>query len=494
MSAYSLDAARYEEEKARHIARFSDIMGRLDFALNEEEGLSGLPTDERIRRVKEGNADNGISRLCFDYGRYLLVSSSVCGQLPANLQGKWNDSLTPPWNCDYHFDINLQMNYWMAEPAGMPECAEALIRYVRSFLDSGREAAKRLYGCRGIFLPIQTDAWGISTPESYGWAVWIGAAPWIARHLWDHYRYSGDTAYLKNEAYEFFAAVAEFYEDYLQKDENGVYQILPSQSPENSVAEVGCFPVLIGQSSAMDVQLCFDALTYAIRSAEILGVDGDKAARWKELRDNLPPFAIGSDGRLMEWNREYTEREPGHRHLSHLYGLYPSDLFTPDTRPAQYEAGIRSLRYRLSHGGGHTGWSRAWVSCLAARLGDREGFYEHYSALIKDFATVSLLDLHPPRIFQIDGNLGAVAAGIEAVVSYYDDTAHLLRGVPAQWASGHLNGVKIPGGHTVNVSWENGRLSSLSVVMGFEPEARLEWQGKTFTAKGQPGETAEFAV
>ena len=288
--------------------------------------------------------------------------------------------------------------------------------------------------------------------------------------------------------------MAEFYEDYLQKDENGVYQILPSQSPENSVAEVGCFPVLIGQSSAMDVQLCFDALTYAIRSAEILGVDGDKAARWKELRDNLPPFAIGSDGRLMEWNREYTEREPGHRHLSHLYGLYPSDLFTPDTRPAQYEAGIRSLRYRLSHGGGHTGWSRAWVSCLAARLGDREGFYEHYSALIKDFATVSLLDLHPPRIFQIDGNLGAVAAGIEAVVSYYDDTAHLLRGVPAQWASGHLNGVKIPGGHTVNVSWENGRLSSLSVVMGFEPEARLEWQGKTFTAKGQPGETAEFAV
>ncbi|HIQ59202.1 MAG TPA: glycoside hydrolase N-terminal domain-containing protein [Candidatus Merdivicinus intestinavium] len=494
LSAYSLDAARYEEEKARHIARFSDIMGRLDFALNEEEGLSGLPTDERIRRVKEGNADNGISRLYFDYGRYLLVSSSVCGQLPANLQGKWNDSLTPPWNCDYHFDINLQMNYWMAEPAGMPECAEALIRYVRSFLDSGREAAKRLYGCRGIFLPIQTDAWGISTPESYGWAVWIGAAPWIARHLWDHYRYSGDTAYLKNEAYEFFAAVAEFYEDYLQKDENGVYQILPSQSPENSVAEVGCFPVLIGQSSAMDVQLCFDALTYAIRSAEILGVDGDKAARWKELRDNLPPFAIGSDGRLMEWNREYTEREPGHRHLSHLYGLYPSDLFTPDTRPAQYEAGIRSLRYRLSHGGGHTGWSRAWVSCLAARLGDREGFYEHYSALIKDFATVSLLDLHPPRIFQIDGNLGAVAAGIEAVVSYYDDTAHLLRGVPAQWASGHLNGVKIPGGHTVNVSWENGRLSSLSVVMGFEPEARLEWQGKTFTAKGQPGETAEFAV
>lgn len=494
LSAYHFDTLQYQQVKLRHMDRFSDIMGRLDFALEENENLSSLPTDERIRRVKEGEIDNGISRLYFDFGRYLLVSSSICGDLPANLQGKWNDSLTPEWNSDYHFDINLQMNYWMAEPAGMPECAGALIRYVRSFLDSGREAAKKLYGCRGVYLPIQTDAWGISTPESYGWAAWIGAAPWIARHLWDHYRYSGDQVYLKNEAYEFFTAVAEFYEDYLQKDENGVYQILPSQSPENAISEVGCFPVLIDQSAAMDVQLCYDALTYAIRSAEILGVDTERVSRWKELRDNLPPFAIGSDGRLMEWQKEYTEREPGHRHLSHLYGIYPSDLFTPNTRPEQYKAGIRSLQYRLSHGGGHTGWSRAWVSCLSARLGNKEEFYQHYTALIKDFATVSLLDLHPPRIFQIDGNLGAVAAGIEAVVSYYDGTAHLLRGIPAEWKSGHLNGVKIPGGHTINVSWTNGRLSSLSVVMGFEPQAELEWEKKIFVAKGKSGETVVFDV
>ena len=494
LMAYDLDAARYEQAKARHAGRFSDIMGRLDFALEEDERLSALPTDERIRRVKDGEKDNGISQLYFDFGRYLLISSSICGELPANLQGKWNDSLTPPWNCDYHFDINLQMNYWMAEPAGMPECARALIRYVRSFLPSGREAAERLYGCRGVYLPIQTDAWGVSTPEAYGWAAWIGAAPWIARHLWDHYRYSGDTEYLKNEAYEFFTAVAEFYEDYLQKDESGVYQILPSQSPENAIPEIGCFPVLIDQSSAMDVQLCCDALGYAIRSAEILGVDAEKAARWRELRDHLPPFAIGSDGRLMEWQKEYTEREPGHRHLSHLYGLYPSDLFTPNTRPEQYKAGIRSLQYRLSHGGGHTGWSRAWVSCLAARLGNREEFYQHYTALIRDFATVSLLDLHPPRIFQIDGNLGAVAAGIEAVVSCYDDTAHLLRGIPAEWGTGHLNGVKIPGGHTLSISWEDGRLAHLSVVMGFAPEAKLEWEGTAFTVQGKPGETVSVTL
>lgn len=479
----------YESVRAAHCKRFGELMGRLDFYLPEQETLAALPTDERIRRVKEGGVDNGISRLYFDYGRYLLLSSSICGQLPANLQGKWNESLTPPWNCDYHFDINLQMNYWMAEPAAMPECAEALICYARSFLPSGREAARKLYGCRGVVLPIQSDAWGISSPESCGWAVWIGAAPWIARHLWDHYLYSGDVDYLRSEAYEFLSAVAEFYEDYLQKDENGVYQILPSQSPENSTADVGNYPVLLDQSCAMDVQLCFDALGYAIQAAEILGLDADRAARWRELRQQLPPFAIGADGRLMEWQKAYPEREPGHRHLSHLYGLYPSSLFTPDTRPEQYHAAARSLEYRLSHGGGHTGWSRAWVACISARLGNHRDFYQHYTALIKDFATVSLLDLHPPRIFQIDGNLGAVAAVLEAAVSYYDGAAHLLRGIPQEWSCGHLNGVRIPGGHTVQVSWENGAITALSVRMGFAPQAKLEWKGRQFLAEGCPNET-----
>lgn len=478
----------FEQIKAAHEAHFRELMGRVEICLEEDDALGTLPTDERIRRVKAGAVDNGISQLYLDYGRYLLISSSVCGELPANLQGKWNDSLTPPWESDYHMDINLEMNYWMAEPSDMPECVNALVRYARSFLESGRKAAKNLYGCRGIFLPIQTDAWGNSTPESYGWAVWIGAAPWIARHLWEHYRYSGDKEYLKNQAYEFFTEVAAFYEDYLQKDENGIYQILPSQSPENPIVGVN-YPVPIVKSTAMDVQLCYDALGYAISSAEILGVDEEKAALWREMRDHLPPFAIGSDGRLMEWSRNYEEREPGHRHLSHLYGLYPSDLFTPDTRPEQYDAAIRSLRYRLSHGGGHTGWSRAWVSCISARLGDKEGFYEHFTALIKDFATVSLLDLHPPRIFQIDGNLGAVAAVIEAMVSFYDGTAHLLRGLPEQWKNGRLKGIKLPGGHKVNMAWADGALTHLSVTIGYEAEARLEWQGQNYTAKGQPGET-----
>lgn len=488
LTSHTHDLSNWESVREAHIAKFSRLMERVDFCLKDDNCNENLLTEERIHNVKNGMTDNGISQLYFNFGRYLLISSSICGQLPANLQGKWNDSLTPPWNCDYHFDINLQMNYWMAEPAGMTECMDAFIRYVRSFIPSGKEAARNMFDCRGIFLPLQSDAWGNATPESYGWAVWIGSAPWIARHLWDHYRYTGNVTYLKEQAYEFFKLVAEFYEDYLQKDEQGVYQILPSQSPENPIEAIGHFPVLIDQSTAMDVQLCYDSLGYAIQTAEILGVDTEQAEKWKEMRSNLPPFAIGSDGRLMEWQKEYPEKEPGHRHWSHLYGMYPSDLFTPNTRPEQYQAGLRSMQYRLSHGGGHTGWSRAWTSCLAARTGDKQGFYQHYTALIQDFATVSLLDLHPPRIFQIDGNLGAVAAVIESVVSYYDDTAHLLNGLPDEWSDGHLNGIRIPGGHILDVSWKNGKLEKVMVTIGFSGKAVLAWDGVSHTISGKPGE------
>ncbi len=491
MNAYR-NAMNFSDAKTSHGKRFRKWMDRirLELAPNGPE-LDALTTDERIQRVKEGGTDNGICQLYFDFGRYLLLSSSICGELPANLQGKWNDLLAPPWECDYHFDINLEMNYWMAEPAALPECAEALIRYVKSFMESGREAAERLYGCRGICLPLQTDAWGVSTPEAYGWAVWIGAAPWIARHLWDHWRYGGDQAYLK-EAYPFFAGVAEFYEDYLVRDQNGTYQILPSQSPENFIPGLDEFPVLLGKSSAMDVQLCYDALGYAIGAAEALGIDADRAALWKTLREHLPPFAIGSDGRLLEWDRELPEGEPGHRHLSHLYGLYPSDLFTPETRPQQYQAAIQSLRFRLSHGGGHTGWSRAWVACLEARLGNAQEFYEHFTALIKDFATVSLLDLHPPRIFQIDGNLGAVAAGIEAIVGFYDGKAHLLPALPEQWANGSLRGVRIPGGHTLSMRWEEGKLVELEAAVGFDNTMTLVYGGTEHVISGKPGDVVRI--
>ena len=483
-------AGDFEKSLAAHGKRFREWMDRLSLNLTTDPALEALPTEERVRLVREGGVDNGLCLLYFDFGRYLLLSSSICGELPANLQGKWNDLMAPPWQCDYHFDINLEMNYWMAEPAGLPECSEALTRYVLSFLDSGREAAERLYGCGGIYLPLQSDAWGRSTPESYGWGVWIGAAPWIARQLWDHWRYTGDRAYLER-VYPFFSGVAEFYGDYLVRDGNGTYQILPSQSPENFITGLE-FPVLLGQSSAMDVQLCYDALTYAIEAAEILGKDAPYRDLWRTIRDHLPSFSIGPDGRLLEWDRELPEGEPGHRHLSHLYGLYPSDLFTPETRPEQYQAAVRSLGFRLSHGGGHTGWSRAWVACLRARTGDSQGFYEHFTALIKEFATATLLDLHPPRIFQIDGNLGAVAAALEAVAGFYDGKAHLLPALPREWAEGSVEGLRLPGGHRLSMAWKDGRLTSAEVVLGFSGHLTAVYAETEQTVTGAPGEKVQL--
>ena len=470
LGRYGVSFAEYGRIRERHTARFAGLMNAVGFSLGDDGAEDGgMTTGERLTRFKGGAEDNGMAVLYFNYGRYLMASSSVCAELPANLQGKWNNMTAPPWDCDYHFDINLQMNYWMAEPCGMTECAGALLKYLERFIVSGREAAEKLYGCRGIYIPLMSDAWAGATPESFGWAAWIGAAPWFCRHFWDRYRYSGDVEYLRGKGYWFIKAVAEFYEDYLAEDGDGIYQILPSQSPESAFDEAGKFmPVGICVSSAMDVQLCYDTLTFAAEAAGILGVDADRAEKWRLIRSKLPEFKTGADGRLLEWGCELTESEPGHRHLSHLYGVFPSELFTEETRKPQYGAARKSLEHRLAAGGGHTGWSRAWVACLQARFADREGFYEHYSALIRDFTTVTLLDLHPPGIFQIDGNLGGVAAVIEAIISYTDGKVHLLRALPKEWPSGELRGIKVPGGHTVSCAWRDGALIELDVKMGFE--------------------------
>lgn len=477
LERYPLPAGAYDAEVlfGRQEERFSGMMKRTSVDVSAPE--VPLPTDERIRRMRRGGKDNGLLLLYYHYGKYLLMCSSVCGELPANLQGKWNDLIQPPWDCDYHFDINLEMNYWAAEQNDMGECAEALLQLCERFVPHARKAARDLYGCRGIYFPLQADCWGRSTPESYGWAVWIGAAAWIAQHFWMHYRYSNDRAFLRERAYPFFREVAEFYEDYLVLDGKGEYRILPSQSPENRFEGTGDFPVSIGISAAMDVQLCFDVLGYAIESAQLLGEDPQRREKWKEIRAHLPGFQIGSDGRLLEWDREMEEAEPGHRHFSHLYGLYPSDIFNPETRPAQYEAAKKSLEFRLGQGGGHTGWSRAWSACLQARCGNGEAFYEHYAALVKDFATDSLLDLCGD-IFQIDGNLGAVAAVNEALFGCWNGKVRLLQALPEEWrAEGRVKNVKIMGGHTLSFAWKDGEVTELSLQKVTEEPVVLVYDG-----------------
>ena len=345
------------------------------------------------------------------------------------------------------------MCYWFAETLGMQHAANTLFNLIERYAPYGKEVAKRLYGCRGVNMAIQTDVWGRVTPEAMGWAVWIGAAPWLGQHMFQHWRYTKDMDFLRERCYPFLKEAAAFYEDYLV-EKGGELWIVPSQSPENRFEGTGDWPVSIGYNSAMDIELALELMHSAAECAEILGVDADKIGLWRSIAARLPKLGIDSAGRLNEWDTERVEMEPGHRHLSHLYGLYPSQLFEPDSR--EWKAAERSLDERLRHGGGHTGWSRSWVACMMARLGRGEEAWHHFMELIGEFATVSLLDLHPPRIFQIDGNMGGTACVCEMLLQSRRGKLLMLPALPAAWKTGSVKNFRAQDGVTVSFAWEDG--------------------------------------
>ena len=481
----------WEELVATHVAEHSRHFGSISLHLPLAE--PDLPTDERIRRLRGGEPDPALVLLYADYGRYLLVSSSANAQLPANLQGKWNEDIQAAWDADYHHDINLQMEYWLAEPTGMQKYTDALFQHMERMVPHGRKAAADLYGCRGVWFPIQTDPWGRCTPESYGWAVWIGAAPWLAQHMWWHYEYGLDEQFLRTRAYPFLKEVAAFYEDYLIEDDNGTLQLVPSQSPENRFTTSGTrFPVSICVSATMDLQLLWDTLTHAIRAAEILEVDADKRALWQDMLDRVPPMKIGSKGQLLEWNEEVEEVEPGHRHLSHLFGLFPGEQIGPERTPDLFQAAMRSLDIRLANFGGHTGWSRAWTACLFARAGEGDKAYEHVEHLITDFATDSLLDLHPPRVFQIDGNLGGAAAVVEMLLQSYHGEIHLLPALPGAWPEGTVSGLRARGGFTVDMTWADGQLTEATITSQHGQTCKVVDRDQRYTICAADGRPVPF--